>query len=306
MSLHLLTMPLLCAMRTGALSLVLSVCLSVCPNPVSAQPIDKPTELILWQRNYENPPIREVLELLIEKSAPEFGPAVLHPSTSMEQGRAFVSLKEGRLVQIAVAGPDDTREAEHTMIYVPIDRGLLGFRVCLTREDHSGFGSISRLSHFEQSGQTIGTGSHWPDRQILEANGLVVSHSPVYLDLFDMLLKQRFTCFARSLNELDRELAAPHSKGLKVEPHIAFVYPYADFIFISKTAPGIHARLQAGIDKALKDGSFQRLFEHHYRDVLLRYGFFDRNLIYLRNPFLSKRAKAAINRYGIASFSDGF
>ena len=259
--------------------------------------------IVLWERNYQRPEFRELIELAAELSKEDFGEYEIVPSESIEQGRAFTSLHTGELLNVAIAGINIERETQGIPIYVPVDRGLLGFRVCLLNRDSTQLAHADVVDAFLSGEVLVGVGSHWPDRYILEANGINVAHSPVYESLFAMLDKKRFECLLRSINEVSGELELFAKYNLNIEPNWAFVYPYGDFIFVSTAKRRIHHRLQLGIQKALVSGEFMQHFQKHYKSALKNYRFIGRKLVYLSNSDLSLNALDAINQWGVASFS---
>ena len=258
--------------------------------------------IVLWKRNYESPALHAVIELAARLSEPEFGPYELVSSGDIVQGRAFASLSDGSLLNVVVGGISTNRESQGMPIYIPLDRGILGFRVCLQRADAKPLTNITNLEDFKQQQIVIGVGSHWPDRQILETNGLLVAHTPVYEQLFDMLDRQRFDCFLRSMHEVREELKTHKAYNFKVEPNVGIIYAQADFAFVSAKTPRIHQRLQYGLKKALENGEFREHFRRFYAETLSYHKLYERKIIILHNPDLSIQAGDAINKYGLASF----
>ena len=135
-------------------------------------PLD-PTVYRLWYRNYDSPAVLAVLRLAFEKT-PEYGPYRILRSPEMVQGRALVELQEpdDRLVTIANVATSPAREDNLYAIPLPIDGGLLGLRVCVVRQESlSRFREVEDLDDLVAKGISIGQGTHWPDSEILKANG---------------------------------------------------------------------------------------------------------------------------------------
>lgn len=277
--------------------LLISLMLIVTPSVYSTD------DIVVWNRTYEKAALLEIIQMAATLSEPEFGPFTLRRSRPIEQGRAFISLADGELLNVMVAGISSEREILGLPIYIPLDRGLLGFRVCLQHEDSRSLENITSLTDFTDNRIVVGVGSHWPDRKILESNGLKVMHSPVYEQLFPMLNKGRFDCFLRSMHEVDSELVTHQDLNLAVDDFISIIYPQADFAFVSVKYPRIHQRLQLGLKRAIEQGLFSEHFEKHYAATLERHNLYGRKLIILDNPDLSIEAFDAINEYGLASFA---
>ncbi|BDX07016.1 hypothetical protein [Planctobacterium marinum] len=261
-------------------------------------------EVVLWERNYERPEFRELVIRALEKTIPEYGNYSLKSSLPMEQGTAFANLARGARLNVAIAGTTPEREAALATIFIPVDKGLLGFRLCLVKQQNrEAFANITSLMDFHKSGHVIGVGTHWPDRHIIESNGLKTMHSEFLDNLFNMMEFDRFSCFLRSVNEIEAEILANQHRGYIDEQHIAMLYPAADFVFVSKQHSRIKARIEQGILISIEDGDFDRHFERYYANALRRFNFFNRKMLFLTNPDISPEAKAAINFYGLASFA---
>lgn len=63
-------------------------------------------------------------------------------------------------------------------------------------------------------------------------------------------------------------------------------YPTALYFFFSPHNPQLAETVERGLERALADGSFDRLFLQHYGASLRRVDFARRRLIELRNPLL--------------------
>jgi hypothetical protein len=201
------------------------------------------------------------------------------------------------------AGPHDLEKEQLARpIYVPLDRGLLGFRICLTQHNSISLNSINTPIEFKNKNLSVGLGSHWPDTLIYQQNGFKVVTSPIYESLFSMLNRKRFDCFSRSVNELDKELLQIKEHNLQIDNNIIFVYPNADFLFISPTNNQLHKRLSHGLGMAIEDESYFDIFDKHFSNVLLKHGVYERRLLIMNNEQISRQALSAINRFGIASF----
>lgn len=260
------------------------------------------TEVIVWERNLNNPFLKTTLQNLLELTNEDFEQVKIVPSEKMEQGRAFSELIKGN-IDIFIAAADSRREALANPIYVPLDRGLLGFRVCLINKQSSRIKAVSSLSEFQEKKLTVGSGTHWPDTQVFQANGFSVVTSPVLSSLFNMLKNQRYDCLSRSVNEINKELLNLKDTDIIAEDRLLFIYPNADFIFVSPENPRLHRRLSYGIGRSLENNSYYEIFDQFFEKILVKHGIYHRKLIILNNEQISPKALSAINRFGIASFS---
>ncbi|MBE1301151.1 MAG: hypothetical protein GJ680_14745 [Alteromonadaceae bacterium] len=272
---------------------------------LGALPVYAGDKVVLWERNYIRPSFYELIELTLELTKDDYGDYQIVSSEPMEQGKAFAMLQREIAINVIIAGTSKKRESQFNTIYYPIDRGLLGFRLCIVTEDNRlDFADINELKDFRHKEKIVGVGTHWPDRSIINDNGLRVEHSQIFEQLFKMVELKRIDCFLRSINEIDGELEKYGSSGLADEPFLAFLYPAADFIFIGKSDTKIAERISEGLRRAIYNGDFERHFEKHYAHLLQKYQFYNRKLLFLKNYDMSAKAKQAINKFGIASFAD--
>jgi len=260
---------------------LLALCLSLPAPAMSVEPDDKRT-FILWYRNYDNPAIRSLVELALAKTS-EYGDFTVVRSEELSQGRVLRELanNNNRLVDIANVATTAEREEFLNPIPLPVDGGLLGFRVCLVLPKH--------LPQFEGI-QNIDDGSHWPDTPILEANGLQVVTHTRYEILFGMLRNERFECFARGVGEVLFDLEHNRADDLVIEPNILFAYHMPSYLFVAPNDQEAAHRLQLGIERAIKDGSFAVYLKRWFGRAVTELGLEQRKVITLENPYLSEES----------------
>lgn len=251
---------------------------------------EEPRVYQLWYRNFDNPAVRATLELAFDKT-PEYGPYRITRSVEMVQGRALMELRRPsseRQVDIANVATSPAREESLYAVALPIDGGLLGFRVCVIRKQDLGlFRNVRTVQDLADQGITIGQGAHWPDTDILRANGVrVVTHTR-FESLFTMLAGERFDCFARGVSEVLFDLDQVHDHELAIEPHVLLAYPMPSYFFSGPKDHDIAQRLQLGLERAIKDGSFARLLSDYYGRAVDTLNLERRQMLILRNPFLS-------------------
>ena len=253
---------------------------------------NKSDEIIIWNRLSDNPVSYKILKLALDKTIKEYGMYSLKSSIPMEQGRVMAELKSNQRVHIASFAPTNKRETELLPIRIPVTRGLLGLRVCLIKKDkQSEFLDIKTLQDFINKDISIGQGKHWPDTAILEANNLKVIKSAKYTPLFEMLIKDRFKCFSRSVSEVLPELDKYKDTGLTLEKNLLLVYRLPTFFFVSNQNKPLAARIEKGLQLANKDGSFDRVIRNAYKKQFRTINIKNRKIITLKNPFLSQQTK---------------
>lgn len=256
---------------------------------------------VVYSRNYYNPYLQAQLSAIASQLTSNGQKFELVPSADMEQGRAFAELQKGN-IDIFIGAPTRLREAQASLIPVPIDRGLLGFRICLIQKGDDRFQSINSITDFQLKPLKFGVGSHWPDRQIYEQNGLKIVASPVHESLFTMLHNKRFDCFSRSVNEISNEFAQYSNLNIEIDQDNVLIYPLGDFIFVNQHNKALFKLIEQGFQSTIDSGKFLSIFNKYYAGDLRQFKIFERKLLFLRNSNLSNAAAQGINNYGVASF----
>jgi len=231
----------------------------------------------------------ELLDAVLETTVAEFGPYREEAFTApMSVRREHEEALLGNLINLMISDAGH-KELDEGMIPVPfpIDKGLLGYRVSLISRDNqakiAGVVDIAGLRSL-----VIGQGANWGDVAIYEFNRIAVETAMDYNSLFPMLLHGRFDLFPRGVTEAPQELAAYGAQypGLAIDEHLLIKYRYAQFFYVSKSAPRLAERLLAGLERMAGDGSFDALFARHFAESLSGLDLGRRVVIELENPFL--------------------
>ncbi|HEX7641429.1 MAG TPA: hypothetical protein VF472_04365 [Burkholderiaceae bacterium] len=227
--------------------------------------------------------IIELLRLALDKSGAAYELAPY--KFPMEQSRVLLQLEKGG--DIDVAWSMTTREREKTLrpIRIPIDKGLLGWRLLLiNNRDRDAFGAVHSLPQLQA--YAAGQEHDWPDVAVLRANGLKVKTGETYDGLFHMLEADRFQYFPRSVTEIWDEQERHRGLGIEVETTLALHYPSCIYFFVKKDNLPLEKRTEQGLRLAIRDGSFDKLFQRYYGNNILRAGLRKRTVLELANPLL--------------------
>jgi hypothetical protein len=224
-----------------------------------------------------------LLQLALDKAASDLR---LEPSDyHMEQQRALLSLERGEAVDVVWTMTSIEREQRLLPVRIPLDKGLYGWRIALLRADRA---QLLRDVHTLEDLRRLraGQGHDWPDTAILRHQGLPVETSSSYDSLFLMLRAERFDYFPRAVLEANAELQHMHMDDLTLDRHLVLHYPTALYFFFSPQKPQLADTVRQGLELALADGSFDRLFQQHHADDLRRARLDQRRIIELDNPLL--------------------
>lgn len=224
-----------------------------------------------------------LLKLAMRKSGVEYEiyPASLH----MQQNRALQQLTADNEISVVWSEATDAREKDFLPIRIPIDKGLLGWRIFLIdKKNAAQFAQLQTLNQLKSL--AAGQQHDWPDVQILAANGLKVDSSMDYPSLFKMLSAGRIDYLPRSILEIWDEEQTHPGMNLVVEKAIALQYPAVEYFFVSRGNSALAKALEKGLRAAVKDGSFDRIFAKYNGKAIKLANFKNRKLFKLKNPIL--------------------
>lgn len=181
--------------------------------------------------------------------------------------RAFVSMATGRGIDVIWAPTTIQLEHDYLPVRIPLDKGILGWRIFLIGESDRGlFEGIRSVKQLKAL--PAGQVREWVDTDILRGNGFPVVAATRYENLFTMLAAQRFRYLPRGVGEIYDEARNHGHLGLTVEPHLALHYPMCTYFFVAKQNTELAQRIELGLRRANKDGSFEQLFQQFYGQAL--------------------------------------
>lgn len=238
--------------------------------------------------------IDELLALIIKNTKKKY---VVKPINShMQQSRVIYEMtKEDGAFDLMYSMTTDAREKEMIPIRIPLDKGLIGWRVALIDAKNKDiFKNVTNLEQLTQF--TAGQQRDWPDVDILRTNKLRVITSNSYESLFKMLTSNRFDYFPRSIFEFEKELKLHHEIDMLVDDNIVLIYPTANYFFVTPRRPDLAEDLENAFEKIIKDGSFEKLFLKHNHLAIKQANNHKRVKIHLLNPLLSAK-NLPLNRH---------
>ena len=226
----------------------------------------------------------QLLQLALSKLGPDY--RVELAETPINQDRQVAELEAGRLIDVAPMPSSAEREARLLAVRIPINKGVLGLRLGLIRKgDAARFADVKTLDDLKQV--HLAQGEEWPDVEVLRANGVPVITATSYEGLFKMLAAERFDYFPRSALEIWDEQAR-NADTLEIEPHIALHYYHYDaYYMVNRNNTRLAEIIRQGLEKAIADGSADRLFDQHYGERLRQAHLDKRVVIKLKNPLLT-------------------
>lgn len=234
-------------------------------------------------------PYLDLLLEAVEHTNAKYGPATLRPSARlMNEARYLQELQQGNL-DVIWSSTTEERERQMLAVCIPLDKGLLGYRIALIPADRqaavAGVRDLAGLRRLR-----VGQGLGWGDIPLYRYNGIKVTEAGYEL-LFSMLDKKRFDLFPRGIGEIFSEFdsRSPSYPGLAVDKTLLLYYPWPYYFFFNRERGAeLAKRVEEGMRLMLKDGSYDRFFLRHYGAAIRRAELDNRTLIRLENPMLPK------------------
>ncbi len=224
-----------------------------------------------------------LLELALKKA----GSTATLQSTSarVSKSRALHLLETGVEVDVVWTMTSIDREKRFLPIRIPIYKGLGSYRLLLIRnEDQAKFSALKDEAALKQL--MMSQVHDWVDTDVLRHNKFKVLNASSYQSLFQMLLHRRVDAVPRSMLEIEAEQLLFAAQGLHLETDWLLHYPGAVYFFVANKNPQLAEKIELGLRKALKDGSFDLLFQKHFVSQLKKMKLSERKLVELENPLL--------------------
>jgi ABC-type amino acid transport substrate-binding protein len=206
----------------------------------------------------------------------------------MTQTRLIEDTLNGNL-DIMWAGTSKELEEQLEPIRIPMYKGLLGHRLLIIRKgDQAKFDQVKNIEDLRKI--PLGQGTAWIDTKILEANGLKIVKTMKYPNLFHMLDGGRFDAFPRAVFEPFSEVDKLPNLNLTVEKRLMLVYKMDSYLFVNKNNKQLARDLELGLNRAIADGSFEKVFlsAPSVQEAISKGDLKNRVVIPLDNPFNSK------------------
>lgn len=246
-----------------------------------------------WERESpvfnQYPP--QLLALALEQTGVKYS---ISPSQkALSQSQSIKQLSARGEVNLVWASTDNQRETDLLPIRIPIFKGLIGWRMFVTRKENAVLlNNVKTLNDLQRF--TMVQGTRWVDTRILQSNGFEVATSEQYDELFWMTKNLDMAVFPRSVVELEEELLGGNVSGLVANRKVGISYPLAFYFFVHKKDRLLAKVIEDGLEKAIEKGLFQALFNQYHKQYLQQFERIENTFIQLENPLLP--VKTPLNR----------
>lgn len=235
--------------------------------------------------------IAELFVLALDKSGQKFNCIPVKDLPS--QKRTILLLGKDKSLDLFWTVTNVKREEQALAVKIPLDRGLLGYRIPLINKRTPDL--------FKNKQNTIdirkvhfGLRFDWPDLEIFKQNELSILSFSSHSQANNLLKSGRIDAIPDGLLEVGSYKLQPE---LTYDKHVVLYYPSAVYFFVAKENQVLHDALEKGLNLSLKDGSWQKLFDKHFSHVIENVNLAKRTLIRLDNPTLPRTAPIDMPQY---------
>ena len=231
-----------------------------------------------------------VLEAALQRTRPDYGDYQLISAPPMPTERRAYAVANGlEGVTVAILDPNPEREGHLLPVRIPVDRGLLGYRILLIdAKDQPRFSAVAKAADLKPF--RFGLLPWWDDAAIMRGAGFQVVAGASYDGLFQMLAAHRFDAFSRGVGEVlaEYEDRKPSMPGLAVERHLLLHYRVPIYFWFRDDEEGRRRaeRVRAGLEQMVADGALKKMFDAEFGPSLARLDLVHRLVIELPNPLL--------------------
>lgn len=231
-----------------------------------------------------------VLQAALDATQDQYGPYLITLGDSMSETRQIRELSIGSgKINTLVLDATTTLEQRFQPVKIPIDKGLLGYRVFLIRaENQPRFAAVKTLEDLRHF--SMGQGQNWSDVSIYQAAGFPVITGSSYEGLFKMLMAKRFDGFGRGVSEVLGELSAwqPAYPQMAIERDLLLYYPLPVYFWFERTVQGSlrRQRVEEGMRILVANGELERMFNAEYASTIQALQLGKRRLLTIPNPNL--------------------
>ncbi len=230
-----------------------------------------------------------LISLALSKTEQQYGKASLVEQSFRNIDKRLRSELHARNIDVIWSPTNEELETQFLPVKVSLLKELGNYRLLLIRpEMQLEFSKVKTLNDLRQF--KGGMSSQWIDASIMEANGLPLVKAVGYGKLFKMLAAKRFDYFSRGLYQIQTEVNQYPELGLVIEKDLMLHYPNNVYFFVHKDNKPLAERLKVGLELAMKDGSFDALYNSIPR---YRWGMEELNQHSRRVLYLDRTAKSA-------------
>lgn len=240
-----------------------------------------------------------ILKRILKITEAQYGSAIhRHSHEVFSRDRALVELVKGNEIHVTAETPKDEWASQLIPIYIPINKGITGYRVYfISKNSQPEFSNIKDIETLKRI--KTGSGSQWSTTPILRNAGFNIIATRKLEGLFWMLMGDRFQALPRGINEAPLELTRYKKlfPNIHLEESLAVYIPLPTFFYVSPKHKVLAERIKTGLDKMYADGSFDEIFYSYHLKMIEDADLTHRKIFKLENPTLPKEVPLSEGKY---------
>lgn len=236
----------------------------------------------------------DLLKLSLDKTSSKYGSYKFETEfADVTRQRLATYLADGSpYVDVIWTGTNIEREKNMLPVRIPLLKGLKGYRLLIiNKEREKDFDKITNINDLKK---LVGIqGVDWPDKDILLASGFKIETNPNYNGMFLMVHNNRVDYFPRAINEPFDELKLRPDLNLTIAKKVMIYYHLPNYFFVNIKKPELRNRVEEGLNIAIKDGSFDKIFYNHpsNKELFQKINFKNMKIFKVENPYLTQKTK---------------
>lgn len=234
-----------------------------------------------------------LLRLALIETSQEYENAIIQTVPHPGQERVIKLLAMGAFYDVAWTGTSNARDEKLHKVPFPLFKGGLGWRGLIIRRDtQERFSGVKSVAELKDT--ILCQGSHWPDADILEHNGLTVYRAGHFDAMLQMVVLKRCDALPLSVFEGQAELKLVQ----KSFPELMFYqgliirYPLTMHFFVNLAKDELAERLNTGLERLQSSGQFDQYMQQHRltKNAFPLSQFIDAQVINLNNPEIENKS----------------
>lgn len=183
-----------------------------------------------------------------------------------------------------------TMENNFLPIRIPLDKGLLGWRLLLiNKKKQTKFNQVKTLNDLQKIKLIQGQG--WNDVLVYEFNGVPIFQENQFSKMFNIISKQAdIDAFPRGIQEIfdEHDEWSKSYPQLAIEQSVVLHYDFVRYVWLKPNEQGqfLKNKIELGLEMMLEDGSFDEIFNQYFGDIIKKANLENRVKIELENPFM--------------------
>lgn len=209
--------------------------------------------------NHEDYYFSQLLRLALKKTEAAYGPCEMLEAINWTADKRLRKGLAQNQLDVIWSATSPGFEEELLPIKISLLKELSNYRVLIIRgEDQAKFSTVQSLKDFQKF--TGGMNPQWVDAPVMKFNKLPQVYAVGYGKLFKMLAAKRYDYFSRGLYQVQTEVNFYPELKLVMEQDLLLHYKSEFYFFVSKENKLLASRIEEGLNIAIKDGSFDELF----------------------------------------------